>query len=117
MTDSLYFSKMGFIFDGVRWVYIFAIHFFVIPVFFAVCLISVFNRKISKVSATFIYSTICFLYVALVSSIGDFSENNRYRYAIEPVIWMLPFLAFMSCKIFSPYIKNKFLIDIFGIKK
>lgn len=42
---------------------------------------------------SFLYAFSCFLYMSFFCCIGDLGENNRYRFAIEPVIWVLPFLT------------------------
>jgi hypothetical protein len=53
----------------------------------------IFSQHKSPQKKTFLYAFSCFLYMSFFCCIGDAGENNRYRFAIEPIIWILPFLT------------------------
>ncbi len=43
-----------------------------------------------------LYAVAALAYVGIVSSFGDHGENARYRVAVEPIVWLLPFMT-LAC--------------------
>jgi len=73
---------------------IFAIHSICI---FAACiipLVGIKRKSLTDLQVAFFYAFLGFCYVAVISSLGDHGENARYRVDVEPLVWLLPFMAY-----------------------
>jgi hypothetical protein len=63
----------------------------------AACLIpmaGIRKKSLSDLQVAFLYTFLAFCYVAVISSLGDHGENARYRVDVEPLVWLLPFMAY-----------------------
>lgn len=75
----------------IKFVQIIAIHCFGIALF--VLYFTVHGKHARPAPAVFlgfIFCALAFSYLAVFSSLGDHGENPRYRLAVEPLIWLLP---------------------------
>jgi hypothetical protein len=73
---------------------ILAIHSVGILAFIAIFISFARQKSISNLSAGFLYASLAFSYVAIISSLGDHGENARYRVDVESLVWLLPFMAY-----------------------
>lgn len=98
MLNSKLFYFLEWVNDGVRYINIILIHSVFLYATFIVFKNKMFIGDRNAKVIVFLYAAISFFYVSLVTSIADFSENNRYRFAIEGVIWLLPVMSFSLLK-------------------
>lgn len=73
------------------------IHLLVFPIVMLIlCNAAIKRQKPTLLQLGLLYAFFAFSYVAIVSSLGDHGENARYRIDVEPLVWLLPFMA-VSC--------------------
>jgi hypothetical protein len=84
---------------GTRLLNVLLLHTLGVLVFLVLCARVLVGRDVDDVEKAFLYGCGAFVYVAMMSSAVDFGENARFRFAVEPVIWVIPFLAFRCARV------------------
>ncbi len=79
-------------FEKYKWLNILGIHLIGIPVFLFI-IYCVLRKKTNNQQVAFLYAFLGYLYVAAISSLGEYTENTRYRVDVEALVWLLPFMA------------------------
>ena len=90
-TDSVILG-VNAAFEKYKWLNILGIHFIALPILLLVFYCAV-RKKVTIFQVAFLYAFLGYLYVAIISSLGDHGENARYRVDVEALVWLLPFMA------------------------
>jgi hypothetical protein len=90
-TDSVILG-VNAAFEKYKWLNILGIHLIGIPVFLFI-VYCVLRGKTNNQRVAFLYAFLGYVYVATISSLGEYTENTRYRVDVEALVWLLPFMA------------------------